>query len=54
MHGFTDLLNGLPGTSKKMGMLRITTAVVEGKIAAVDMGAVFNNTYTVVAGGHPS
>jgi len=39
---------------KDMGMLRVTTAIVEEKIAAVDMGAVFNNTYTVVAGGtHP-
>ncbi|HBT87008.1 GNAT family N-acetyltransferase [Desulfobacter sp.] len=39
---------------RDMGMLRITTAIVEGKIAAVDMGAFFNNTYTVVAGGtHP-
>lgn len=37
-----------------MGMLRITTALVDGKVAAIDMGAVFGNTYTVVAGGiHP-
>ena len=34
-----------------MDMLRITTAIVDGTIAAVDMGVVFNNTYMVVAGG---
>lgn len=34
-----------------MGMLRITTILAKDKIAAVDMGAVFNHTYTVLAGG---
>jgi Acetyltransferase (GNAT) domain len=33
------------------GMLRITTVLVGGKVAAVDMGAVWNSTYTVMAGG---
>ncbi len=33
------------------GMLRITTASLGGKVAAVDVGAVWNNTYTVLAGG---
>jgi hypothetical protein len=33
------------------GMLRITTVLLGGKIAAVDIGAVWNNTYTVLAGG---
>jgi hypothetical protein len=32
------------------GMLRITTVLLGGKIAAVDVGAVWNNTYTVLAG----
>jgi len=35
-------------------MLRITTVLIGGKIAAIDMGAVWNSTYTVLAGGtHP-
>ena len=34
-----------------MGMLRVTTILIEGKLAAVDMGAIFNNTYTLLAGG---
>jgi len=40
----TSLLNG-------MGLLRMTTIRIGGKVAAVDMGAVFNNTYTLLAGG---
>lgn len=36
---------------KKMGMLRITTLLIGGRVAAVDMGAVFKNTYTLLAGG---
>ena len=35
----------------EMGMLRIITILVGDKIAAVDMGAVFNSTYTLFAGG---
>ena len=35
-------------------MLRITTILVGGRVAAVDMSAVFNGTCTVLAGGtHP-
>ena len=33
------------------GYLRITTILIGGTIAAVDFGAVWNNTYTVLAGG---
>lgn len=32
-------------------MLRVTTVLVGGEVAAVDMGAVWRNTYTVLAGG---
>jgi CelD/BcsL family acetyltransferase involved in cellulose biosynthesis len=32
-------------------MLRITTVLIEDKIAAVDMGAIFNHSYTILAGG---
>jgi CelD/BcsL family acetyltransferase involved in cellulose biosynthesis len=32
-------------------MLRITTVLIGGRLAAVDMGAIWNGTYTVLAGG---
>lgn len=32
-------------------MLRVTTVLIGGRIAAVDVGAVWNRTYTVLAGG---
>jgi hypothetical protein len=39
---------------EKMGMLRVTTVMVGGRIAAVDMGAIWKNSYTLLAGGtHP-
>jgi CelD/BcsL family acetyltransferase involved in cellulose biosynthesis len=35
-------------------MLRVTTVLIGGRLAAVDIGAVWNQTYTVLAGGtHP-
>lgn len=35
-------------------MLRVTTVLIGGRIAAVDVGALWNQTYTVLAGGtHP-
>jgi len=36
---------------KKMGLLRMTTILIGSEVAAVDMGGVFNNTYTLLAGG---
>lgn len=33
------------------GMLRVTTLLVGGRVAAVDMGAIWNGTYLVLAGG---
>lgn len=33
------------------GALRVTTALIGGKVAAVDVGAVWENAYTVMAGG---
>jgi hypothetical protein len=39
---------------RDQGLLRLTTVRVGGRVAAVDMGAVWNGTYTVLAGGtHP-
>lgn len=35
----------------EMGMMRITTVLIGGKIAAVDMGGLWNNSYTLLAGG---
>ncbi len=32
-------------------MLRVTTVMVGGKVAAVDMGAIWKSTYTLLAGG---
>ena len=33
------------------GLLRITTVLIGGRVAAVDIGAVWNSTYTILAGG---
>ena len=50
LHAFEKLAAWL----KAMDLLRITTVRVGGRIAAVDMAAVFNGVYTVLAGGtHP-
>lgn len=39
---------------RENGMMRITTVLVDGIVAAVDMGAIFKNSYTLLAGGtHP-
>ncbi|MBI9088711.1 MAG: GNAT family N-acetyltransferase [Desulfobacterium sp.] len=35
----------------RMGMMRITTVLIDGVIAAVDMGALDKNSYTLLAGG---
>ena len=35
----------------KNDMMRITTILIGGKIAAVDMGALYKGTYTILAGG---
>ena len=32
-------------------MLRLTTVIVDGEVAAIDVGALFNGVYTVLAGG---
>ncbi|HNX27520.1 MAG TPA: GNAT family N-acetyltransferase [Phycisphaerae bacterium] len=46
-NGFLDLVD----SCRRQGWLRITTALVGGKPAAVDVGIVFNTIYTVMAGG---
>jgi len=44
---FRDLMHYLD----KTGRLRMTGVVIAGKTAAVDMGAIYNGTYTLLAGG---
>jgi len=48
---FYNAFDRLASFLSEMGMLRIVTILVGGKIAAVDMGGIFNNTYTLFAGG---
>ncbi len=48
---FYHAFENLSAFLHKKGMLRITTVLVDGTIAAVDMGALWNNSYTLLAGG---
>ncbi|MBU1195437.1 MAG: GNAT family N-acetyltransferase [Proteobacteria bacterium] len=48
---FYDSFERLVSFLHKMGMLRITTIKIGGKTAAIDIGAIFKNTYTLLAGG---
>lgn len=45
--GFRNLRDFLANN----GFMRITTVLVNGEIAAVDLGAMYNNMYTLLAGG---
>ena len=47
LHGFERLIAELD----RRGALRVTTALVSGTIAAIDVGAVWRKAYTVLAGG---
>lgn len=44
---FRDLLLLLA----ERGWLRMTTIIIDGQVAAVDMGCIYNGTYTLLAGG---
>lgn len=33
------------------GLIRVVTVLIDGQIAAIDCGAIYNGTYTVLAGG---
>jgi hypothetical protein len=51
---FGRAIENLAAWLRDQGLLRLTTVLVGGRVAAVDMGAVWNATYTVMAGGtHP-
>ena len=48
--GFVDLVDWLDGR----GWLRVTTLLIEGAPAAIDVGCVYRRNYTLLAGGtHP-
>jgi hypothetical protein len=47
LRSFRSLMHWL----QAQGWLRMTTVLVDNRIAAVDMGCVYRNTYTVLAGG---
>lgn len=47
LRAFENLISWLQANR----MLRVTTVLIGGRIAAVDVGAVWNRTYTVLAGG---
>ena len=48
---FRDSFFDLALYLKSKGWLRITTLLIEGEAAAIDMGAVYRDTYTLLAGG---
>jgi hypothetical protein len=51
---FRRAVENLAAWLRDQSLLRLTTVLVGGRVAAVDMGAVWNGTYTVLAGGtHP-
>jgi len=51
---FLGAFEDLASVLHALGLLRVTTVLIGGRVAAVDMGAVWNSTYTVLAGGtHP-
>jgi len=48
---FTSSFRALMNFAKDKGWLRMTTFMVEGEPVAADMGVVYNNAYTLLAGG---
>lgn len=44
---FRDLMNLL----RARGWMRLTTVLIKGEVAAVDLGCIFNGVYTLLAGG---
>jgi len=48
---FADSFDRFVCYLRGQGMLRITTVLIDGQVAAVDTGCVFKNKYTVFAGG---
>ncbi len=48
---FLSAFESLAAWLQANDLLRVTTVSIGGRVAAVDMGAVWNGTYTVLAGG---
>lgn len=48
---FNNSFHSLAKLFRENNSLRMTTVLIEGQVAAVDMGCVYNNTYTLLAGG---
>jgi len=48
---FHNAFENLASFLGENGMLRITTVLIDGTIAAVDMGALWKDSYTLLAGG---
>ncbi|NNG02390.1 MAG: GNAT family N-acetyltransferase [Desulfobacteraceae bacterium] len=48
---FLRAFENLAAWLSAQNLLRVTTVIIGGRIAAVDMGAVWNSTYTLLAGG---
>lgn len=48
---FVKSFRALKELLEKRNMLKMTTVLIEGKIAAIDMGCLFNEDYTLLAGG---
>ena len=52
---FLEGLRGVVGLLSERGWLRMTKVVVNGEVAAVDLGCVYRGVYTLLAGGtHPN
>ena len=50
-HRFLSSVEALVAWLETQGMLRVTTVLLGGKVAAVDIGAVWGSSYTLLAGG---
>jgi len=48
---FSESFRSLMNFLNEKGWLRMTTVIIEDQVAAVDMGGIYNGTYTLLAGG---
>jgi hypothetical protein len=48
---FREGFRGMIESLDQMGLIRVTSLYYGGKLAAIDMGSVFNGRYTLLAGG---
>jgi len=48
---FREALRSLAVFLRERGWLRMTTVLIEGEVAAVDIGCVYRNVYTLLGGG---